>query len=87
MPALAQSLEQYIKKPLGPYRDEESLNIVLKKRFTKKEYKLFFARLKGEEGAQLLEHLKLDEKRYAELWKNIEKKLNLDTIKHELFDL
>ncbi|WP_457608578.1 hypothetical protein [Nitratifractor sp.] len=79
-------LSQLIRKPLGTWKDEEEIRWVLRRRLTKKEYKILSARAeRNPTKEELLLKLRLDEKRYEELWEKIGKKLNLDSIKKELF--
>ncbi|WP_456429292.1 hypothetical protein [Nitratifractor sp.] len=85
---IAETLTKMIRKRIGHFRSETELKLVLKRRLTKKEYKILFAEIEGEPDRKTLMHtLRLDENRYRELHESLEKKLNLDKIKKELFIL
>lgn len=82
-----ESLTNHIDKIVGILKDEEELIEVLKRKFTKKEYKVFVA---FEEGNSLEDVKKLvgeEEDRINELYKSACKKLNQEKIKQELCDL
>ena len=84
---MRQTLDQIIDKPLGSYRPEPELRLALKRRLTKKEYKVLMARIDGTPSKEeLLLKLRLDENRYEQIRQTIGKKLNLDSIKRELFE-
>ncbi len=84
---LTPTLETIITKPLGHYRDETTLHETLKRRLTKKEYKVLVQLV---EGLPLLEDLmtklSLDSERYEHIVASLRKKLNYDRIKRELFE-
>lgn len=82
-----ESLTNHIDKIVGILKDEEELIEVLKRKFTKKEYKVFVA---FEEGNSLEDVKKLvgeEEDRINELYKSACKKLNQEKIKQELCNL
>jgi len=81
---LIPTLESLVEKPLGPWRSREAIDLVLRRRLTKKEYRLFVAELEGEPLAPLMEKLRLDEERAKTMRESIRKKLNRDTVKREL---
>ncbi len=87
MTPLTQQLETLILKPAGTaFAEEARLIPILKRRLTKKEYKLLIARAEGTPAREALQQkLALDDDRYEQLWQNIVKKLNNDTIKRELY--
>jgi len=86
MTPLTHLLDQHILKPLGMYRDEATLLSVLKRRLTKKEYKILLANAEETfSRAETQERLSLDADRYDLLWKTLIKKINRDSIKRELF--
>ncbi len=86
MSTLIQELSKIIEKPLGNYRTPEDVDLVLRRRLTKKEYKVLLAEIEGKPNRNtLMTKLKLDEKRRSELWENVRKKLNSDRVKRELF--
>ncbi len=87
MTPLTQQLNTLILKPTGAALQEDAQLIpILKRRLTKKEYKLLIARAEGTPTREALQQkLALDDDRYERLWQNIVKKLNSDTIKRELY--
>jgi hypothetical protein len=86
MTPLTQELNRHITKPLGLYHDDVALTSILRRRLTKKEYKVLMACvLKTPTREELQNKLSLDDKRYDAIWNTITKKLNNDTIKRELF--
>ena len=76
-----------IRKPVFPLAEEARLNLILKARLTKKEYKIFLAHAKGEDIEQLKEKLKLNQARYQSLCRSIEEKLNKESIKQQLYQI
>lgn len=83
---IAETLKQKIRKIDGTFRGEEELKLILKRRLTKKEYKILFAEIEGSpERSELMKSLRLDDRRYRDLYENLEKKLNLEKVKRELF--
>ena len=83
---MTKALEQYIIKPLGAYCDETTLKATLKRRLTKKEYKLLMQQVLGTPPlGELMDKLALDEAQYAERVESLKKKLNNDRVKRELF--
>ncbi|WP_292661077.1 hypothetical protein [Nitratifractor sp.] len=83
---IAETLAPKIRKPLGRFRPETDLKPALKRRLTKKEYKILFAEIDGTPDREtLMRSLRLDENRYRKLYESLEKKLNLDKVKRELF--
>jgi hypothetical protein len=87
MTPLTRIIHQNILKPLSTmYHDDDTLILILKRRLTKKEYKLLIARAQGESSEeQMREKLALDTERHEILWQKIVKKLNNDAIKRELY--
>jgi hypothetical protein len=77
-------LEALVDKPLGPWKSREEIDGILRRRLTKKEYRLFLAELEGAPLGPLMEKLRLDEERAAAMRESIRKKLNRDSIKREL---
>lgn len=82
-----QSLMFNIDKLVGTLKGEEQLKEVLKKKFTKKEYKVFIALESKEEKSAVAKELKIEEDRIDELYKSARKKLNQEKIKQELVNL
>ncbi len=83
---LRETIEGMIDKPLGSMRDEEAVEWVLRRRLTKKEFKVLMGPLRGVSDMQLQEKLKLNPKRLAEIRSSIRRKLNQDRIKQELYE-
>jgi hypothetical protein len=81
---LVPRLRELIAKPLGPWKSREEIDSVLRRRLTKKEYRLFVAEVEGETLDPLMEKLRLDAERAAAMRESIRKKLNRDSIKREL---
>lgn len=84
---LEKSLLSTIDKLVGRLKDEEELLEVLKRKFTKKEYKVYFARESGKSVEDIKELIHDDEKRIEEIYKTACKKLNQEKIKQELVNL
>ena len=82
---LQKLLSQIIKKPFGNYQDESSLKLILKRRFTKKEFKLFILKAKSVEEQRIREILKLSEEEFFTIWSKITKKVNKNLLKEEIF--
>jgi ubiquinone/menaquinone biosynthesis C-methylase UbiE len=81
---LQDELEKHIRKLVRPLKDEDELNIVLKTKLTKKEFKVFKAWANGEELAPLLERLSIDSDRYTQLKEKLIKKINQEKFKQEI---
>ena len=78
------SLLCIIDKLVGTLKEEEELKEVLKKKLTKKEYKVFVA-MESKQAIDAIAHdINGDEERVNELYKNVCKKLNQEKIKKEL---
>ncbi|RXJ92551.1 hypothetical protein CRV00_12915 [Malaciobacter molluscorum] len=82
-----QSITNNIEKLVGTLKSEKELQEVLKRKFTKKEYKVFVAIESGETIESLQESMKDEKQRIEELYKNACKKLNQELFKKELIDL
>lgn len=82
-----QSLTKHIDKLVGTLKSEEDLKEVLKKKFTKKELKVFIAMEEGKSIQEIMELIKNDEERVDEIYKAACKKVNQEKIKKELVDL
>ncbi len=81
-----QSLEKHIEKLVGVLKDEDELKEVLKRKLTKKEYKVFSAYEEGKTFEEIQTLISSDEHRVKELYKNVCKKLNQEKIKKELVE-
>lgn len=84
---LEKSLLSTIDKLVGTLKNEEELLEVLKRKFTKKEYKVYFAREEGKSIEEITELIHDEEERIEELYKSACKKLNQEKIKQELVNL
>lgn len=82
-----QSLTKHIDKLVGTLKSEEDLKEVLKKKFTKKELKVFIAMEEGKSIQEIMELIKDDKERVDEIYKAACKKVNQEKIKKELVDL
>ncbi len=84
MTGMGSLLEKHINKLASPLKDEEELLTILKKRLTKKEFKILMF-LADETAEEIqLEKLNLDEKRYQEVKTKALKKVNYHELKTEL---
>lgn len=79
-----QSLLKHIDKLVGTLKAEEELQEILKKKFTKKEYKVFVAFEENKSLEEIKTLVNDDEERIEELYKNACKKINQEKIKKEL---
>lgn len=84
---LEQSLLSTINKLVGTLKSEEKLIEILKKKFTKKEYKVYFAKESGKNIEEIKELIHDEEDRIEEIYKSACKKLNQEKIKKELVNL
>jgi transcriptional regulator with PAS, ATPase and Fis domain len=78
------ALQFNIDKLVGTLKDEEELKEVLKKKFTKKEYKVFVAIESGVQKEEIAQDVHGDLQRVEDLNKAACKKLNQEKIKQEL---
>ena len=81
---LKESVLKHIEKLVGELKDSQELKDVLKRRFTKKEYKVFIAIEDGEKIEDIAVKLSEENDRIDELYKTACKKLNQEKIKQEL---
>ncbi|RXJ55470.1 hypothetical protein [Candidatus Marinarcus aquaticus] len=79
-----QSLLFNIEKLVGTLKDEEELKEVLKRKFTKKEFKVFVAMEDAKDVSEIAKEIHTDKERVQELYKNAVHKLNQEKIKKEL---
>jgi hypothetical protein len=82
-----QSLLTHIEKLVGTLKSEEQLQEVLKKKFTKKEYKVFVAFEEQKSLKEIQTIVNDDEERITELYRNACKKINQEKIKKELVNI
>ena len=81
---ISKVLKEHIKKLHAPLKSEDELVEILKKRLTKKEYKILFALAEESDDKLLCEKFKLDEKRFKEVKTRALKKINFHDLKEEL---
>ncbi len=79
-------LKMHIKKLNSPLKEEEKLKEILKKRLTKKEFKILTYLCEGVEEQEQMQKLSLDEKRYKEVKTKALKKVNFHDLKEELME-
>ncbi len=79
-----EALELNIDKLVGTLKHEEELEEILKKKFTKKEFKVFVAFAEGKSIDEVKTIVNDDEERINEIYKAACKKLNQEKIKKEL---
>jgi len=77
-------LEENIKKLNRPLKSEDVLIEILKKRLTKKEFKVLILLVEEVSREDQLAKLSLDEKRYEEVKTKALKKVNFNDLKEEL---
>lgn len=73
-----------IDKLVGTLKEEEELTQVLKKKFTKKEFKVFIAMESEMQINEIAKEIHTSEDRVKEIYKAACKKLNQEKIKKEL---
>lgn len=78
------SLEKNIDKLVGTLKNEEELKEVLKRKLTKKEYKIYCAFEEGKTLIQIIKDFKEEEERIKSLYKQACWKINQEKIKKEL---
>ncbi|RYA24682.1 hypothetical protein [Malaciobacter marinus] len=81
------SITNNIDKLVGTLKSEDELQEVLKRKFTKKEFKVFVAIESGQSIEDLKKSMKDDEERIEEIYKTACKKLNQELFKKELVSI
>jgi len=81
------SLIKHIDKLVGTLKSEEQLQEVLKKKFTKKEYKVFVAFEEGKSLEEVKQIVHDEDERIEEIYKAACKKINQEKIKKELVNI
>jgi len=84
---LQEEITKHIKKLPYPLLEEEKLKEVLKKRLTKKEFKLIEYNIANLAMDEKLKNLNVDQERFDEIYKGLIKKLNYEKIKHQLMHI
>ena len=77
-------LQTNIKKLTSPLKNEDELIEVLKRKLTKKEFKVLMLTVENMPKEEQLKKLSLDEKRYDEVKTKALKKVNFNELKEEL---
>ena len=78
------SLLKHMDKLVGTLRSDEQIQEILKRKFTKKEYKVFVAFEDGKSIEEIKAIVKEDDQKVQEHFKVACKKLNQEKIKREL---
>ena len=78
------SLLKHIDKLVGTLRSDEQIQEILKRKFTKKEYKVFVAFEEGKSIEEIKALVKEDDEKVQEHFKVACKKLNQEKFKQEL---
>lgn len=81
------SIKFNIDKLVGELKSEDQLREVLKRKFTKKEFKVFVATESETPVEEIAKEIHDDEERVKTLYKNACKKLNQEHFKQELVNL
>ena len=84
---IEKALLSTIDKLVGTLKSEEQLQEILKRKLTKKEYKIYFAKKSGKSIEDIKELVNDDDERIEEIYKTACKKLNQEKIKKELVNL
>lgn len=79
-----EAIELNIDKLVGTLKHEEELEEILKKKFTKKEFKVFVAFSEGKSLEEVKSIINDEDERINEIYKTACKKLNQEKIKKEL---
>lgn len=84
MSTITKEIEKHIRILVRPLRDQEELDVILRTRLTKKEYKLLKAWAEETSVQEISAKLNLNEEQYGELSTKLIKKLNQEKLKQEL---
>ena len=84
---LKKSLQQNIRVMEYSLKDEKNLKEILKKRLTKKEYKMYMFQIEGLSKDEICIKLNIDNDRYKEILAKTLKKINYENLKKELYDI
>ena len=84
---LQEEISKHIKKLSYPLKEEDELKMVLKKRLTKKEFKIIEYNIANLPMDEKLAKLNIDRERFDALEKGLIKKLNYEKIKHQLMSI
>ena len=78
-----EELKKIIKKLSYPLKDDEALRDALKRKLTKKEFKLLEYRVYNATRQEMQDKLGVDEKRLEEIEKRLLQKVNFEKVKYE----
>lgn len=82
------SITKHITKLVGTLKSEDELQEILKRKFTKREYKTFISFEEGKNIDEIKTLLKEDDiKEVEKIYQTAIKKLNQEILKRELVDL
>lgn len=79
-----ESVEKHIDKLVGNLKSEEQIREVLKRKLTKKEFKVFVAHEEGKNTEEIKALINDDEERVEKIYKTVCKKINQELFKKEL---
>lgn len=82
-----QALTFHIDKLVGTLKDEKELKEVIKRKFTRKEYKVFVAIEEGKTLEEVCDLISEDLERVEKLYETALWKINQEKIKKELVNL
>ncbi len=80
-------IESKIENGLGTLQEEDELEWILRRRLTKKEFKVLIAEMRQSSDSELMSRLNLSSKRLFTIRETIQQKLNQDRIKCELYGI
>ncbi|NQY19839.1 MAG: hypothetical protein HRT40_00800 [Campylobacteraceae bacterium] len=78
------TIQKHIEKLVGELKGEDHLIEILKRKLTKKEYKVLVSKESGHSDAEIALEIRVEESRVEEINKALIKKLNQEKIKNEL---
>jgi len=84
MQAIATYIESVINKLVYPLKSGKELELSLKTKLTKKEYKLLSALANNQEPQECAQLLKVDSERLEQIKLTLHKKLNQEKIKQQI---
>jgi reverse gyrase len=77
-------LEKTIRKLPYPLKDEDEIITILKRRLTKKEYKVLTFKASNMDLEEMTKELKVDMDRLTKIDLTLVKKINQEKIKHDI---
>lgn len=79
-----EAVTKHINKLVGELKEEKELKEALKRKLTKKEYKVFLHKEEGQSLKEIATSINEDLERVTKLYENVCWKLNQEKIKNEL---